>query len=124
MIANHIIRPPKACKTCESALSRAGNAQSQSLYESYARLQQLRGLPTAIPAGTAAASEATSKVVGIIESLLRSNAGNVAAKADIGTAMGILKVRQAPESNDTCSLNEPLTLSSSWQAWISFLVHA
>lgn len=84
---------PKACKTCEAALSRAGNAQSQSLYESYARLQQLRGLPTAIPAGTAAASEATSKVVGIIEGLLRSNSSgsSATALADIGTAMGILK---------------------------------
>ncbi len=97
---------PKACKTCEAALSRAGNAQSQSLYESYARLQQIRGLATAIPTGTAAASEATSKVVGIIEAMLRSDAAaaHAAAKAqsrkppvpppqtraDIVTAMQIL----------------------------------
>ena len=84
---------PKVCKTCESALGRAGTAQSQSLYESYARLQQLRGLPTAIPAGTAVASEATSKVVGIIEGLMRSDAarGNAAAASDIKSAMQILK---------------------------------
>jgi hypothetical protein len=36
---------PAACKRCEASLSRAGNAQSQSLYECYARLQQLRGAP-------------------------------------------------------------------------------
>ena len=87
---------PKACKICESALSRAGNAQSQSLYESYARLQQLRGLPTAIPAGTAASSEATSKVVGIIEGLIRAGAaaagqqGGSGTAAEIKTAMQVL----------------------------------
>jgi hypothetical protein len=114
-VRNHVVAAPiiatvfpKACKTCEAALSRAGNAQSQSLYESYAKLQQLRGLATAIPAGTAAASEATSKVVGIIEGLLRSDtasarqqavaagtklsAGSLppAVQADIKTAMQIL----------------------------------
>jgi hypothetical protein len=82
---------PKACKTCEVALSRAGNAQSQSLYESYTRLQQLRGVPVALPAGAAAASEQTSRVVGIIESVSRIASSGEAAppsvQADIKSAM-------------------------------------
>lgn len=55
---------PSIAASCEQALARAGTAQSQSLFEAYARLQQLRGLPVAIPAGTAATSEQTSKVCG------------------------------------------------------------
>jgi hypothetical protein len=117
---------------------KAGNAQSQSLFESYARLQQLRGqavsipagkttrhrsclrhvivlvlygtrehtacsrvtaaavpcrwLPVTcfflIPAGTAATSEQTSRVVGIIEAVVRGSGG----EAELRQAMAILQV--------------------------------
>ncbi|MEW5301509.1 MAG: hypothetical protein WDW36_004367 [Sanguina aurantia] len=80
---------PSIAASCEQALARAGTAQSQSLFEAYARLQQLRGLPVAIPAGTAATSEQTSKVVGIIEAVLRSTSPTHAS-ADIRAAMAIL----------------------------------
>lgn len=53
---------PGACQRCEASLSRTGNTQSQSLYEVYARLQQLRGGVVAVPVGSAATSKATSKV--------------------------------------------------------------
>lgn len=53
---------PLCTSSCEAALSKAGTAQSQSLFEAYARLQQLRGQAVSIPHGTAATSERTSKV--------------------------------------------------------------
>ncbi len=67
---------------------KAGNAQSQALFESYARLQQLRGQAVSIPAGTSSTSEQTSKVVGIIEALLRGSGG----EAELQQAMTILQV--------------------------------
>ena len=39
----------RAAALCEKALARAGTAQSQSLFEAYARLQQLLGKAVAVP---------------------------------------------------------------------------
>ncbi|GFH19942.1 uncharacterized protein HaLaN_16979, partial [Haematococcus lacustris] len=78
---------PRAVAICEAALGKAGNAQSQSLFESYARLQQLRGQAVSIPAGTAATSEQTSRVVGVIEAVSRGSGG----ETELRQAMSILK---------------------------------
>eukprot|EP00200_Dunaliella_tertiolecta_P013666 CAMPEP_0202394750 /NCGR_PEP_ID=MMETSP1127-20130417/93597_1 /ASSEMBLY_ACC=CAM_ASM_000462 /TAXON_ID=3047 /ORGANISM="Dunaliella tertiolecta, Strain CCMP1320" /LENGTH=1471 /DNA_ID=CAMNT_0048997397 /DNA_START=145 /DNA_END=4558 /DNA_ORIENTATION=- len=84
MLQSHF---PLCTSNCEAALSKAGTAQSQSLFEAYARLQQLRGQAVSIPHGTAATSERTSKVVGVIEALARGSGG----EPELREAMEILK---------------------------------
>jgi hypothetical protein len=79
-------------RTCPSlshaTTGKAGNAQSQALFESYARLQQLRGQQVTIPPGTSSTSEQTSRVVGIIEAVLRGSGGDT----ELRQAMKILQV--------------------------------
>lgn len=60
----------------EAALERAGGASTQGLLEMYARLQQYRGVSSGLPAGAAAASAATSRVVSAIEALSSANRVN------------------------------------------------
>ena len=52
----------KGSSACEKALAKLGSVQAQRLLEAYARLQQLQGLPAAVPAGSSPMSEITSKV--------------------------------------------------------------
>ncbi|GLI64300.1 hypothetical protein VaNZ11_007525, partial [Volvox africanus] len=81
----------------EAALERAGSASTQGLLEMYARLQQYRGVTSGLPAGAAAASEATSRVVAAIEALSSAaRSGRPAATVASDAAAAIALLRALP----------------------------
>ncbi|KAK9813259.1 hypothetical protein WJX72_011566 [[Myrmecia] bisecta] len=94
----------KAAQACEAAMAKQGElsaAGGQRLVEAYARVQQLRAVPLATPAGVAGTLQQTSKVVTVIEALAKP--GDAAKQAgEIQVALAILTALQ-PHSAELCT---------------------
>ncbi|DBA87841.1 TPA: hypothetical protein ACH3X1_004837 [Trebouxia sp. C0004] len=98
----------QAAEACESVMTKLDSANNaaggQRLLEAYARVQQLRGMPTAAPASISPALQQTSKVltyvaaqqvIALIESLASSTAQDASKQeADIQQALTILATQQ------------------------------